>query len=322
METNIGILLSYLEKICQKVEFSPKRGRKPCYSIASFVVFFMVMALKNIHRFNSMHKYAQRHYVCFGWSSCPTRKTIRVRFERLPDVLQILIPEIANVFSRLHRCFDFKWVFIDKSVFRALGGLWHTKHMKEGIIPHSSIDTQATWAKSDYHGWRFGYGLHLIVNEFRFPISACVSTASDKDYSFVETLIIHIHHKIGIIVADRGYFCAEVIERIENAYNILLQTIKPFEQACKHTIKQWYNDLILTPQAQWLYRLRKPSIEPTFALIKELFHLSNESQLPFRGLNKVSSYLLICTCTIQIMMYHNQLNNMKLCDTTLFRTQF
>jgi hypothetical protein len=53
--------------------------------------------------------------------------------------------------------------------------------MKEGIIPHTSIDTEASWAKSDYHGWRFGYGLHLIVNQFRFPIAAIVATASDKD---------------------------------------------------------------------------------------------------------------------------------------------
>ena len=138
--------------------------------------------------------------------------------------------------------------------------------MKIGIVPHLSIDTEASWAKSDwaafrYHGWRFGYGLHLIVNEFRFPIAAIVATASEKDYNFVEILIGRIYQKISIIVGDRGYFCTEIIEKINQEFNVLLQTIKPFEQLCKNAVKDWYNNLILTPQAQWLYRLRKPSIE-------------------------------------------------------------
>lgn len=322
METNIGILLAYLENVCQKVTFSPKRGAKHKYSRASFVIFFVVMFLKKIHRFKSMHKYAQQHYQSFGWSSCPTRKTIRVRFEALPALLQVLIPELAKVFALKDTHFDFKWVFIDKSVFRSLGGIWHAKHMKTGFVPHPSIDIQASWAKSDYHGWRFGYGLHLIVNQYRFPLAAIVATASEKDYNFVESLIERIHLKISIIVGDRGYFCAEIIEKINQKLVVLLQTIKPFEQSCKNAIKDWYNNLILTPQAQWLYRLRKPSIEPTFAIIKELFNLNNENQLPYKGLAKVSAYLMTCTITIQIMMYHNYQNYQKLGDTTLFRTSF
>ena len=57
------------------------------------------MFLKKIHRFKSMHKYAQQHHQSFGWSSCPTRKTIRVRSEALPALLQVFIPELAKVFA-------------------------------------------------------------------------------------------------------------------------------------------------------------------------------------------------------------------------------
>lgn len=322
MEANISILLSVLEDICQKIEFKSKRGAKPTYSMASFIIFFMVMFLKRIHTFKGMHTYAQVHYHTFGWSCCPTRKTIRVRFDSLPAVLQILIAEVANSFALMGGPFRFLCVFIDKSVFRALGGIWHTKHMQKGVVPHPSIDTEASWAKSEYHGWRFGYGLHLIVNQNRFPIAATIATASDKDYNFIETLIKRTHLKISIIVGDRGYFCADIIEKMKNTYDILLQTIKPFEESCKHSIKQWYNDLILTPQAQWLYRSRKSSIEPTFALLKELFNLTDQNQLPFKGLNRVSAYLLTCTIAIQFMMYLNHLNNQTLGNTTIFRTSF
>jgi hypothetical protein len=322
METNIGILLSLVEGVCEKKSFSKKCGQPYVYSRASFIVFFVIMFLKKIHHFKAMYKFAQRHYQRFGWSKCPTRRTIKTRFEALPNLLPIVIPNIALNICSVNRCFEFKWAFIDKSVFRSLGGIWHTKHMKEGFVPHPSIDTDASWGKSDYHGWRFGYGLHLIVNEFRFPVAATVSTASDKDYNFVKKLLIYLHHKIGIVVGDRGYFCAEIIEQIKNEYDILLQTIKVFEQSCKNNIKDWYNNLVSTPQARWLYRLRKPSIEPTFAIIKELFNLKEESQLPFRGVKRVSAYLLTCTITLQLMMIDNYNNNRNMGDTSTFRTIF
>jgi hypothetical protein len=322
METNIGILVSYLEKVCQKIRFSPKRGSKHTYSSGSFIVFFVIMAIKRVYTYKGMYKYAQNHYTSFGWLRCPTRKTIKTRFEALPTLLQVVIPEIALHFASIHKSFDFKWGFVDKSVFRSLGGIWHQKHMKEGLIPHSSIDIEASWAKSDYHGWRFGYGLHLIVNQFRFPIAATVATASDKDYSFVEKLINRVHHKIGIIVGDKGYFSSKIIELCQNTYQILLQTNKIFAQPCSLKIAQWYNDLVQTVQAQLLYACRKPSIEPTFSLIKEFFNLNSENQLPYKGLNKVSAYLLTCTVSIQLMMYHNYRINKKLGDTTIFRTFF
>ena len=322
METNIDILVSYLDKVFEKITYKPQRGQKTIYSWASFIVFFALMALKRIHTYKGMHKYAQKSHTHFGWSKCPSRKTIKTRFEKLPAILQVIIPQIAMFWGELHHSFSLKWVFIDKSVFRSLGGLWHRKQMKEGLIPHTSIDTEASWAKSDYHGWRFGYGLHLIVNQFRFPVAAIVATASDKDYSFVETLIKNIQHKIGIVVGDKGYFSSKIIELLHDTYKILLQTNKIFAQSCTSKIAIWYNDMIETAQAQYLYKFRKPSIEPTFSLIKEMFHLTNENQLPYKGLNKVSAYLLICTLTVQLMMYHNFKNNMNLGDTTHFRTCF
>lgn len=322
METNIVILISYLDKVFEKIAFKAQRGQKVFYSRGSFIVFFVIMGLKKVHTFKGMHKYAQKNYTYFGWTKCPTRKTIKTRFEKLPALLQVVIPEIALFFSGFHTRFDFRWVFIDKSVFRSLGGIWHQNQKKEGLIPHNSIDIEASWAKSDYHGWRFGYGLHLIVNQYRFPIAATVATASDKDYSFVETLIKNVHHKIGIIVGDKGYFSIKIIELLNETYRILLQTNKMFAQSCISKLAIYYNDMIKTAQAQYLYKFRKPSIEPTFALIKELFHLTDENQLPYKGLNRVSAYLLVCTVTLQLMMYHNFKNNINLGDTTTFRTCF
>jgi hypothetical protein len=43
------------------------------------------------------------------------------------------------------------------------GGVWHKTHREQGVIPHSSIDTEAGWSKSGWHGWWYGWKLHLAV---------------------------------------------------------------------------------------------------------------------------------------------------------------
>ncbi len=40
----------------------------------------------------------------------------------------------------------------------------------------------------------------------------------------------------------------------------------------------------------YVYRLRKENIEPTLALIKELFDLTGDKKLPYKGLDKVSFF--------------------------------
>ena len=52
---------------------------------------------------------------------------------------------------------------LDSTVLRANGGVWHKKDREKGVVPHSSIDTQAHWTKSGWHGWVYGWKLHVIV---------------------------------------------------------------------------------------------------------------------------------------------------------------
>src|SRR5262249_33676662 len=52
-----------------------------------------------------------------------------------------------------------------------------------GEVPHTSIDTEATWRKSGYHGWWYGWKLHLagVVGSVWLPLAAGVTIASDAD---------------------------------------------------------------------------------------------------------------------------------------------
>lgn len=293
------------------------------YSLVSMTLFFMVMSLKRIYTFKGMTKYAKEHYEAFGFPKAPSRKTIRRRFLSLPKHIHWLLPQITEQCQELnYQQFRCSWAFVDKSVFRALGGLWHKKHMVQGIVPHPSIDTDASWSKSAYHGWRFGYGLHLVCLQNRFPVSAWISTASDKDYKWMDKLLTGIQSMVGIIIGDAGYQSLEVMKKLYKDYGILLQTPKVFTSYVKQPFVKWYNSMIQLAEARSLYRHRKPAIEPLFSLIKQLFDLEGEKQLPYKGIDKVSAFLMIGPLTIQLMMRDNFLNNRPWASTHTFLSQF
>lgn len=323
MSTNLIEILQFLQRCYSTYEQKRGRGRPFVYSRASMTLFFMVMALKKIYSFKAMTKYARKHYQDFGFPKAPSRKTIRRRFLGLPSCIHWLLPQIVRQCQELdYPTFRCSWAFVDKSVFRALGGLWHKKHMILGVVPHSSIDTDASWAKSPYHGWRFGYGLHLVCLQNRFPVAAWVTTASLKDHSQMIKLLSAIKDMVGIIVGDAGYQCLRVIQHLYEDLGVLLQTPKVFSTYSKRPFVQWYNSMIQLAEARLLYRHRKPSIEPLFSLIKQIFGLEGEKQLPYKGIDKVSAFLMIGPLTVQLMMRDNFIHHRDWASTEGFLNAF
>ena len=326
MSTKLIFLIGLLDKVFAQLPKSEKGGKPLKYSHSVFIVFFMVVLYKRMFGFKTMEKYAKVHYTTFGFSNAPSRKTIRRRFLELPKVLAFALPHLA--IESLKYCYDtfhFRFAFVDKSVFRSLGGIWHKKHMISKIVPHPSIDTDASWAKSAYHNWRFGYGLHIICNQFRFPISACVTTASVKDHTLLDTLLTHLHRYIGIVVGDKGYFAITSMKAVYEKWSILVQTPSIFENF-KMTKRNWfkkvYNDLVRTTQSGWLYKKRKPAIEPVFSIIKELFDLEGNNQLPYKSLKYNQPFLLMTVIMLQLLMIDNFINKRELASTETFMTVF
>ncbi|MDF7822364.1 transposase [Runella sp. MFBS21] len=325
MQAKLLYLSDFLNTCWQQPEAKQsKRGKPQTYTSMSFLLFFMLMLLKGIHAFAAMHRWAKANYVLLGWQQAPDRKTIRRRFLALPALIQQLMPAIAlQCQQRHHPTFGYACSFADKSVFRALGGLWHKKHMLLKVVPHASIDTEASWAKSEYHGWRFGYGLHLICNRYRFPLMATVTTASTKDYRLLETLVAPLQQRLVVVVADSGYFAGRFLKAIHERFSILVTTPCLFKVSPRMSyFKQYYNDMAGSWAGKLTYRRRKPSIEPTFALIKELTGLTGNTMLPYKGLDRVSAYLMIASCTVQLIMYDNFTNQRELGSLENFKVTF
>jgi hypothetical protein len=326
MSTNLKFFAELLDKVFSDMPVNAKGGKPVTYTHTSFVLFFMVVLYKRIFAFKSMHKYAKVHYANFGFTQIPSRRTIKRRFVQLPQILLYAIPRLAKESLKYcYKTFHFRHAFVDKSVFCSLGGIWHKKHILLGVVPHFSIDVQASWAKSAYHKWRFGYGLHLIVNENRFPISACVSTACVKDHTMLTTLLTPVHQYIGILVGDNGYFAHKTLKAIYQKWAILIHTPSCFQNV-KNTAANWfkitYNEYVKQALARLLYSKRRGAVEPVFALIKEIFDLEASKQLPFKTQKMVEPFMLNSVITIQLIMIENCLEKRKLSNTEAFFTRF
>ena len=326
MSTKLEILRGILDKVFAQLPVNAKGGKPYKYAHSSFVLFFIVVLYKRIFSFKTMAKYAKVHYSTFGFEQAPDRRTIKRRFEELPKILMFAIPHLAiESLTYSYSIFHFRFAFVDKTVFRSLGGIWHKKDMQIGRVPHPSIDTDASWDNSAYHRWRFGYGLHIICNQNRFPISACVTTACVKDYALLDDLLKHLHRFVGLVVGDKGYFAIKSLKAIYEKWAIVIQTPDSFADF-KNTARNWfkttYNNFVKTTQAGLLYGRRKPSIEPVFSLIKELFDLQGNNQLPFKSLKYVQPFLFITVIMVQLLMLDNFLNNKGLASTETFLTLF
>lgn len=297
-------------------EKRPKGGRRRTYSHTGFILFFISMFLRRTFAYKTMARLAKSDFAKYGFPSPPSRRTIRERFKQMPPVIVHMMPRIAKHCFKdtCRRTFNIKWLFSDKSIFRANGGLWHKKHMENGEVPHPSIDTEATWAYSPYHKWRFGHALLIMVNERRFPVAAVAGTANLDEPGSLPEMVRPVRKQVGIIVGDAAYKVYRVIRELYNDHDILLQV----RDRIKDKAMGWYRDLVHTPQALWLYLKRKPSVEPAFALIKELFDLEGEKQLPYKGEKYVVPFLLTTAITVQIMAVFNFFHNNKLGHTYEF----
>ena len=84
----------------------------------------------------------------------PTRRTWERRLRAMPTTLPSQIGCLGRYLVEL---LD-PWRegsaagAIDSTVLRARGGVWHKKDREAGKVPHTSIDTEAHWTKSGWHG--------------------------------------------------------------------------------------------------------------------------------------------------------------------------
>ena len=106
-------------------------------------------------------------------------------------------------------------VAADSTVLRSRGGVWHQKHREAGEVPHTSIDTddtEAHWTKSGYHGWVYGWKLHLItvVSNVWIPLAAQLTPANINDSVQAEELVSQLPPDVRFLLGDQHYNTPEL----------------------------------------------------------------------------------------------------------------
>jgi hypothetical protein len=158
----------------------------------------------------------------------PTRRTWERRFEPLPTRWPALIGCLGRSLVTLLQPWATQGhaVAVDSTPLRANGGVWHKTHRLAGVVPHSSIATEAAWSKSGYHGWWYGWKLHLaaVVGRVWIPLAAEFSIASDADNLIAPKLLEQLPLEVRDILGDTHYNTPELREECARCHRELVAT--------------------------------------------------------------------------------------------------
>jgi hypothetical protein len=146
----------------------------------------------------------------------PTRRTWERRLATMPATL----PAQIGCLGRYLVALIDPWAAcaraaaIDSTVLRAAGGVWHKKDREAGVVPHSSIDTAAHWTKSGWHGWVYGWKLHLVCTAAAvwIPLAADLTPANAADNEIALTLVPDLPPDLRFLLGDQHYHDPELEE--------------------------------------------------------------------------------------------------------------
>ena len=305
----ITFLFSMLDEFSTTQENVLKRGRPQTYADASLIVFYVVMTLKGITAMRAQHAYLFQHPLWLErcqLPACPSHVTLGRRYKALTAELKAFTEYIAA--SPVARAAEFlqEVVYEDKSLFKAAGPVWHQKDRLNNHLPKDlrGVDTTATWSKSGYHGWVYGYGLHLTGSRNGFPVMFDVLPANVNERKVLDTKKDRLLEKgVRCIVTDTGYVDKKRQATFAEAQVLLLTPKTTFAEA--HPLLG-ADPLYTATQVETWQATRKTAIEPVFDLLSKLLSITGlHKPLPLRGVAYVSTFLGIGILLLQLAMLMN-----------------
>ena len=215
-----GLLVQLVRLVDRSPEPPPPvrgRGRPLVYSEKLFLKVLLIMIVRRLHKVHELLSVLQeptpemarlRALLCEG-GRFPSRRTFERRLHQLPERLPAQIAALGTHLVSLLRPWDHcgRAVALDSTALRASGGQWHRKHREAGVVPHTSIDTQAGWTKSGWHGWVYGWKLHLAttVAAVWIPLAARLTPANVGDNLIAPELIEDLPPQAHFVLGDMHY---------------------------------------------------------------------------------------------------------------------
>jgi hypothetical protein len=323
----VNLLWTLFDRFVQSQSARAHRGHPLVYQHQRLLVFFTLMHFRQIFHFKTQHRWLTQHLdyrQVLGLATVPHRTTLSRRYKALYPILQDFVAFLAQYAEDLDPAFASRELYEDKSLFKAQGPVWHQSDRQAGRIPPGlhHLDTEATWSKSAYHGWVYGYGVHLSGNRAGFPKLVQVETASVSESTVLQAKEPHLVHALApeTLTSDAAYTQARRIRRWAQAGVVLLT---PALRWVKGRYATAYHRFIGDPLQAELLRSRRTAIEPVFDLLAQLIGATdNHKQLPLQGLANVRTCLALATLTLQVAMIANSIWGLPLRNISSMTTAF
>lgn len=305
-ETVLVQLLRLVDRVpAPPPEARPRRGRPRIYSDGLFIKALVVMVVRRLHRPGELlavleepasEMRATRELLC-EHSRLPSRRTFERRLRALPETLPERIGLLGRHLVELLGPWEHsgRAAAVDSTVLRTRGGVWHKKDREAGIVPHSSIDTEAGWTKSGWHGWVYGWKLHLAttVSDVWIPLAARLTPANVHDSKLAGSLIEQLPAEARFVLGDTHYNTPEVREACSESGRFLVASGRrgPYP----HTDEG-------AEVRRILHRLRHVAIENFNEHFKAVFDA--HGAVPTRGWPDTARFALGAVFAYQLALLH------------------
>jgi hypothetical protein len=232
-------LLVILVKLVDRIPMPPPplkrgRGRPKFYPDCLFLKALVIMIVRHLHKVHELLSVLdqptpemQTLRALLTENGCyPSRRTWERRLKAMPNTLPAQIGCLGRYLVVLIQPWatSGRATASDSTVLRANGGVWHQKDREKGVVPHSSIDTEAHWTKSGWHGWVYGWKLHLVtvVAAVWIPLAAELTPANTADNEVAPALLRELPLDARFVLGDIHYNAPNVREVCERDDRLLV----------------------------------------------------------------------------------------------------
>ena len=280
-----------------------RRGRPPVYPDRLFLKALVVMVVRRVPTVHALlalveqptAEMQQVRRLLTDHGRFPSRRTWERRLASVPERLPAQIACLGQYLLGLLAPWSGgeRATAIDSTPLQANGGVWHKKHREARIVPHSSIDTEAHWTRSGWHGWVYGWKLHLVttVAAVWLPLAAQLTAANAADNEVAPALIADLPPELRFLLGDTAYDDADLHRRCEATGRILVTARRG---RYPHT-----DDGVEVRRV--FHELRSRAIENFNGQFKAIFDVRRP--VPTKGLRATRRFLLGAVLVYQLTLW-------------------
>jgi hypothetical protein len=302
-------LLVTLVQLVDRLPWPPEpatrpRGRPTTYSDRLMVKALVIMIIRRLYTAHALLAFLAQddplpQQLCSLLSEqgrFPTRRTWERRLARLPQRLPGLIGCCGRHLVTLLQPWAThgRAVACDSTPLETGGGVWHKKHREQGVIPHTSIDTEAGWSKSGWHGWWYGWKLHLAVTvgAVWLPLAAELTVANHGDNEVAPRLLDQLPEEVRYVLGDTHYNDPELRRQCHRRGCELVATRRGPHPHCDGGVEV----------RKVFHKLRSQAIEPFNGLFKNVFEW--RVKMPVKGLQRSQLLALGAVLLYQLVLLY------------------